>query len=776
MTPFYANYPKDPAENLRWRIACRERALEDIRFRNAFWQAGMDDPLFFCGAFLWVYEPRAKVKVKPFCIAARTPVVTDRGPVPIEHVAVDDLVWDGESWASHGGSLCMGRKDVIFAYGVYLTKDHKVRTDHGWKMACEGYDRKGVRLPDGYRERWGLSAEERAAEAEMEWRGFDSIRHDRKECVYDLLNCGPRNSFTVLDADGRPLLVHNCPWPHQSPVILAMDAAITDAMATEQPLSLTLKKSRAQGGTYIYLAVQIRRALKEAGFSTGLVTRNEDLVDSRTDSSAVMYKLAWMLDRLPIWMLDGYQRSLSEHTIAIPNGSLWVGYAATGDVARGGRMSMFAFDEPGSEEFIAGNKDYKVMSSVAHVSNCTFLVSTFGVDSGVFYETATDPDNPRVYTLDWKENPEHSKLAYITQDGVAKAVRPDDQAAVEEYIASHQRELRSIERRGHKMEGKVRSPWYNSHCLLPGGTTRFIARELDMDPRGAVGKVFPTDLLDRVKRDVCKPPVWQGTPVFDSESLALKGMVTRNDGPLKLWFRPGPDHSCPLGPFTVGCDIAMGSDGAYSSNSVASGIDDRTGEQVLEYTIKGMPSIKFARNVVGLCRWLRGAFLGWEDSGMAGPFAKEILEVLYYGNVYYRDVEAIGQKTKTRKAGWWNGKDEHKADLFEKMALAMETGVYIIRSEDLIRECGEYEWEKGKIIHQPTKNKGATEKAHGDRCIASGVAYLAYSERIEGNAIDTGEENAQTPEYGSFLWRERRERRRVDSGSPEFGLKDVVSY
>jgi hypothetical protein len=226
----------------------------------------------------------------------------------------------------------------------------------------------------------------------------------------------------------------------------------------------------------------------------------------------------------------------------------------------------------------------------------------------------------------------------------------------------------------------------------------------------------------------------------------------------------------------LGCDIAVGSDGAYSSNSVASGVDDRTGEQVLEYTIKGMPSIKFARNVVGLCRWLHGALLGWEDSGMAGPFAKEVMEVLYYGNVYYREVPAIGQRTKTRKAGWWNGKDEHKADLFEKMALAMETEEYTVRSKDLVRECGEYEWDGGKIIHQPTKNKGAQEKAHGDRCIAAGVVWLVYSEAQEGKSVDKGGGNEETPDYGSFLWREQRERMRVDPDSPEFGLRDVVGY
>ena len=606
--------------------------MEDKRFRTAFWQA-CDDPVFFFNAVLWVYEPRAKVKTKPF--------VT---------------------------------------------------------------------------------------------------------------------------------------WPHQDPVIRRMDETIEEAMETEQPISLTVKKSRAQGGTYIYLGVMLRRALKDAGFSGGLVTRNEELVDSRTDSSAVLYKLAWMMDLLPKWILpDDYARNSTEHTIAIPGGSLFSGYSATGDVARGGRATCFAFDEPGSEEFVAGNKDFKVMSSVSHVSNCILLVSTFGLDSGVFYDSAMDPDNKRVCVLDWKDNPEHSRNAYIFKDGTATAVRPHEADFVKEYIANHQRELRSIERRGHKMDGKVRSPWYDAHCLLPGGTPRYIARELDMDPRGAVGKVFNGDLLDRMKQEHCKPPVWQGTPVFDGETLALKGMLPRSDGPLKLWFKPGLDGSAPLGPFSVGCDIAMGSDGEYSSNSVASIIDDRTGEQVGEYTIRGMPSIRFAQNVIGLCRWLRNAMLGWEESGVSGPFAKEVMEVECYNRVYYREVEEIGSRKKTRKAGWANRKDEHKADLFEKMALAMELGQFKPRSEDLIRECGEYEWSKGKIIHQPTKSRDANEKAHGDRCIAMGVAWLVYSDEVrENRQIDSSEENGQTPEVGSFKWREMRERPTRSSDGPEFCLMDVI--
>lgn len=624
--------PKDPVLNVRWRIRCREQALKDQGFREAFWQACMDDPLFFFNAVLWAYEPRAKIKTVPFCL-----------------------------------------------------------------------------------------------------------------------------------------------WPHQVPVIQAMDEAIDEALETQSPISLTVMKSRAQGATYAYLGTFIRRAIREPGFSAGLVTRNEELVDSRTDSSAVMWKLCWMLDRLPQWMLpEGYQRNSTEHTVALPNGSLFSGFSATGDAARGGRTTVFAFDEPGSEEFVQGNRDYKILSSVSHVTNCIFLVSTFGTDSGAFYESATDPENKRVVKLDWKENPEHSRNAYVLKDGEAKSVRPEESNAVREYIKSHGRELKSIERRGHKMDGKVRSPWYDAHCLLPGGTPRFIARELDMDPRGAVGKLFDADLLDTVKRRDCRAPVWQGKPLFDPETLKLTGLLSQANGPLKLWFKPGVDNSAPLGPFSVGCDIAMGSDGAYSSNSVASIIDDRTGEQVGEYTIMGMQSIVFARNVVGLCRWLRNAKLGWEDSGVSGPFAKEVMETICYGNVYYREVAEIGSRRKTRKAGWRNGKDEDKADLFEKMALAMEEGSFIVRSEELIRECGEYEWEKGKIIHRPTKNLDQSEKAHGDRAIGAGVAWLVYSDYGRTDRIDTDRETGETPEVGSWLWRERQERPRMNSDSPEFSIRDVM--
>ncbi len=440
--------------------------------------------------------------------------------------------------------------------------------------------------------------------------------------------------------------------------------------------------------------------------------------------------------------------------------------------------TVFTCDEFGARDFISAGKDEEVMAALHDVTNVIRMVSARYADQGVFHEACENPDTAEngVYlVLDWKDHPQHGKHSYIVRDGKPIARKPEDQEAVDKYHAESPNLYARLERKGFKWQGVVRSPWYDMRCLRPTATPRLIASQLDRNPRGATGKCFSPDLLDRMKREHCKPPVWRGTPVFDSETLSLTGLLPRDDGPLKLWFRPGIDHSPPLGPFTAGCDIASGGVGAYASNSVMSALDDRTGEQVLEYATKGLEPRPFARRVVGLCIWLRKALLGWEDSGVSGGFAKEIMETAYYGNVFFRDVTQLGSQKKSRKPGW-PCRDPDKADQFEQLALAMETGRCIPRSKEMITECGEYEWDGDKIIHAPTKNKGATQKNHGDRAIAMGGVWLVYSTDSAGARVDTSEETGQTPEYGSFKWREDQEPIQAKTGSPGFGIRDVIGY
>ena len=1205
-SPFYGLVPKDPVKNLRWRIRCRERAMVDKRFRDVLYQACMSDVCFWM-AFA--------------CIGEGTRVVTDRGPVPIQHVTANDLVWDGAEWVSQGGAVYKGRRASIFAYKIHVTPDHEIWTQHGWKPASERHDREGVRIPDGYSEKWQLpqydegsvvvpmqvrqgndrswrqssrrqehelrmqversqvhSREDRQssvqylerhasamyeqaeqslealrrswnqglrtvdevrellrghgrptrrafagshrqrwqlrtgklslghmvaanaestsahnAEARHVGRSNDDLRdygsHWFDACrsvvsdkdgfstgpdastgtqntkVYDLLNCGPRQCFTVLDADGRPLLVHNCwgydprarvkivpfiPYPHQASVFVAMDEAINTSEREEKSVDVVLDKARAQGGTFGYLWVDLRRWLRDPMFSAGYVTRNEDLIDSKSDSSTVLWKVAWAIERLPFWMKPSYERHLGHHTfINHENGALLRGYSAGQDVAAGGRATVFTVDEAGARDFVAGGKDEAVQESIQDVSNCaargTLVVTNEGLipiedvqlhhrvwdgtmwvshdgciyqgeqetiqsygieltpdhrvltkngwanascgfersevrlpdgyreryidqdeegilgvsvsmrnsgiiqaghtetrlshnklrmseagmcqdkggdtrpaahthveclevhatkvrkseqyqlselwqsrntgvrsldevrefpgghgreagrldnrphrqrqellprelqvgvqegasaestkphqqtraggscfesipnltsvydllncgprraftviddsgrpllihncvrlvsarytDQGVFHNACENPDTAKNgvhLVLDWKDHPKQSKHSYIVREGVPIAMKPEDQPAVNAYHKAHP-DLRSrLERKGFKFDNVIRSPWYDSRCLRPTATPRLIASQLDRNPRGAVGKVFSSDLLDRMKREHCKKPVWVGNPVFDAETCELIGLVPREDGLLKLWFRPGIDNSPPLGPFTVGCDIASGGTGAYASNSVATATDDRTGEQMMEYAIKGLEPRPFARRVVGLCLWLRKAKLGWEASGVSGGFGKEVMEVLYYGNVFYRNVTQLGSQKKSTKPGW-PCTDADKADMFEQFALAMENGSFVPRSEEMITECGEYEWDGAKIIHAPSKNKGATDVNHADRAISAAGTWLVFNTDNSGVKIDTSEETGQTPQYGSMAWRDQLVKKQNKSGSPRYGIRDVIN-
>ena len=106
----------------------------------------------------------------------------------------------------------------------------------------------------------------------------------------------------------------------------------------------------------------------------------------------------------------------------------------------------------------------------------------------------------------------------------------------------------------------------------------------------------------------------------------------------------------------------------------------------------------------------------------------------------------------------------------------MEMGRFIPRSEEMITECGEYEWDGDKIVHAPTKNRGVTGKNHADRSIAAGGCWQVFSTDNAGNSIDTSEETGTIPEYGSFLWREQQERGQAKIGSPRFGIRDVIGW
>lgn len=74
---------------------------------------------------------------KKFCIAKGSLVLTDSGLIPIEHVTLDNRVWDGVKFVTHGGAICQGVQEVMEYDGLIATPEHEVMTNDGWKTLKE---------------------------------------------------------------------------------------------------------------------------------------------------------------------------------------------------------------------------------------------------------------------------------------------------------------------------------------------------------------------------------------------------------------------------------------------------------------------------------------------------------------------------------------------------------------------------------------------------------------------------------------------------------------
>lgn len=633
LTPYFDLAPRDPAENLAWRIRLREAALHDRELQDTIRQACFDDPLFFFQFAMWLHEPRAKIKTIPFCL-----------------------------------------------------------------------------------------------------------------------------------------------WPHQIPAILAMEKLIDDAEQNmEEPLDLVVDKSRAQGFSVITLGVILRRYLRDEMFTACLVSRNMEAVDDGTMNS-LMGKLDFMIQMLPYWLRprghdEKKDRLYSKHTWTNPdNGASIIGSAATGDVFSGGRATVILFDEVA--KFAPADAE-DAMNSTQHVANCRIFGSTHKGDSGVYYDMVFGDAAGVKVVLAWQDNPTQNRLAYTIREGIVFPVREEERAEVMRYVAEHKADLEKLKRRGFIKEGRMRSPWYDRQCLRKGVTPRGIAQELDRDPRGTVGKLFNTEVLDRMVKEHVQPPLWEGRPVVRNGELRL---VQQDGGSLKLWFTPGLDNEPPRGKYAVGADIGTGSGDATASNSALIAGNCRTGQQVLEYADPGISETRFARLAVVVCKWLNNALLIWEAQGPTGKrFANEVMQKLGYGNVWFRPKDDSWSSGDTsRKAGWTNNKTSDKADLFEDLWVAMDEQFFTPRSDAFIKECGGWEWDdkhSDKIIYRGT--------GHGDRAIAGGLCWKGMKD-FQQIAVDKTEEDRQdNAPYGTLAWRieqaKLRKRNFDDESGEEFGLRELLA-
>lgn len=139
------------------------------------------------------------------CLGGDTLVLTEQdGWVRLIDIKLHHKVWDGDNWVEHKGLIFKGHREVIWVSGVYMTEDHKVLTLRGWTSAneCNGELRGGDTMHTPLK---------------VNPKGLKSIK------VYDLLDCGTQNRFTVRERGYVPFIVHNCGYQGGVGALIQMD-------------------------------------------------------------------------------------------------------------------------------------------------------------------------------------------------------------------------------------------------------------------------------------------------------------------------------------------------------------------------------------------------------------------------------------------------------------------------------------------------------------------------------------------------------------------------
>ncbi len=153
------------------------------------------------------------------CIAEGQLVLTNKGLVPIEAINSYYLLWDGESWVSHGGVICKGIRDVMTYGGLTATADHLVWVEGesqpvqlALASACEA---SLVRTGEG--ETAILIGGHGAGRRALEFN--DGLNPPMRCKVYDIVNAGEHHRYTVSG-----VLVHNCGYGGSVGALKAMGA------------------------------------------------------------------------------------------------------------------------------------------------------------------------------------------------------------------------------------------------------------------------------------------------------------------------------------------------------------------------------------------------------------------------------------------------------------------------------------------------------------------------------------------------------------------------
>lgn len=513
-----------------------------------------------------------------------------------------------------------------------------------------------------------------------------------------------------------------------------------------------MPKSRDMGASWMGLTVFEWMWHFRDDLSFLVISRNEDYVDKRGNPKSLFWKIDFLNEHQPRWLLpagrwlgwsDPHRKLL--HLGNADNRSVIDGESTTGDAGRGDRRTAMFIDEHAAFEL---NDGFRVLRATRDTTKCRGFNSTpQGANNGFFevvHNTAA-----RQIRLHWSSHPEKNRGLYTTENGQVKLL--DDFTGIVEVRKKGEKEKTFAsfpEAYPFRLDGRVRSPWYDNECARCVNEME-IAQELDIDFLGSDYQFFDPEAVALLRKQYCRPALVVGDLEIDPETCEVKRFVENPKGMLKLWLTLNGDGRVAKDRrFVVGSDVSAGTG---ASNSVSCVVDKVTGEKVAVWRDPNTRPNQFARVTIALARFFNKSLMVWDRSGPTGEnFTKEVVKN-GYGHVYYRRNEKKIGRTITDEPGVFLN-PVARGSLLEDYRDALGNHRYINRSDSGMAECLQFiRKQDGSIEHSAaasSQDPSGARTAHGDEVIADALACLGLSD-TDGVRTPDGPEIP----VGSLAWR-----------------------
>lgn len=569
----------------------------------------------------------------------------------------------------------------------------------------------------------------------------------RLMCAKDLLFYVNTFVWTYSPKDGgASSVVPFITYPFQERAMMEMLRCVVTGSDFAVP------KSRDMGASWMGLIVFEWLWHFYSDLSFLLISRNEDYVDKRGNPKSLFWKIDFIHENQPRWLLptdrnagwsDPNRKLL--HLGNADTRSVIDGESTTGDAGRGDRRTAMFIDEHAAFEV---NDGFRVLRATRDTTKCRGFNSTPQGSNNGFYEVV-HKTSARILRLHWSEHPLKNQGLYTADHGRLKLL--DDFHGVVKVFRKGEKEPREElfpDTYPFILDGKVRSPWYDNECARCVSEME-IAQELDIDFLGSDYQFFDPGAIELLKARYCRPPDLVGELEFDADSCHPKRFVENPKGRLLLWLTLKGDGKVAADRrFVLGADISAGTG---ASNSVCSLADRATGEKVAVWRDPNTLPADFGRFAVALARFFNQALIVPDRSGPTGEVAVKTMVKAGYGNLYYRRNEKKIGRNITDEPGIFLNPQARSA-LLEDYRDALGNHRFINRSLSGMQECLQFiRKTDGSIEHSASVNSqdpSNARTAHGDEVIADGLCCLG----VHDTQSERQPESPVIPE-GSLAWR-----------------------